>query len=146
MDKYLRANAVFSRFSRSYMELKKELPIRPSEMGVLNIITRRGGQYTPLMIAELLGVSKPMIAAHIRVLLKKGYIVKEPVPEDKRSFYVLPTEKAVKLTDTFSAQQNEYLKKMEGVLGGAGFDELLRLLEQTMPILEREKEKVYAEQ
>lgn len=55
MDKYLRANAVFSRFSRSYMELKKELPICPSEMGVLNIITRRGGRYTPLMIAELFG-------------------------------------------------------------------------------------------
>lgn len=33
-------------------------------------------KYTPLMISELLGVSKPMIAAHIQVLLKKGYIDK----------------------------------------------------------------------
>ena len=40
MDKYFHANAVPSIFSKSYMELKKDLPIRPSEMGVLNIITK----------------------------------------------------------------------------------------------------------
>lgn len=32
MDKYLEANAVFSKFSRDYIELKRDLPIRPSEM------------------------------------------------------------------------------------------------------------------
>lgn len=41
MDKYLNANIVFSKFSRNYMALKKDLPIRPSEMGVLNIITKK---------------------------------------------------------------------------------------------------------
>lgn len=38
-----------------------------------------------------------MIAAHIQVLLKNGYIYKEPSEEDGRSFYVLPTEKAKEL-------------------------------------------------
>lgn len=72
MDKYLKANIVFSKFSRDYMGLKSGLPVRPSELAVLNIITKRGGNYTPLMIKELLGVSKPMITAHINVLEKKG--------------------------------------------------------------------------
>ena len=40
MDKYLKANIIFSKFSRDYVGLKKDLPIRPSEMGVLNIITK----------------------------------------------------------------------------------------------------------
>ena len=65
MDKYLVANAVLSIFGKSYAELKKDLPIRPSEMGVLNIITETPGLHTPMMLAEALKVSKPMITADI---------------------------------------------------------------------------------
>lgn len=140
MDKYLNAGIVLSKFSRSYMELKKDLPVRPSEMGVLNIITQREGKHTPLMIADLLGVSKPMITAHIRILLKKGYIYKEQSAEDKRSFYVLPTEKATALADCFNRRQSEYLKSVEGNLDDGEFDELLRLLNKTAPMLEKVKE------
>lgn len=141
MDKYMNANVVFSMFSRNYMELKKDLPIRPSEMAVLNIITQLDGKYTPLMIAELLGVSKPMITAHIRVLLKKGYIRKEASVDDKRSFYVLPTDKAVQLTDKFAIKQMESLKKIESILGETEFTKLICLLDQTLPILEKMKEE-----
>lgn len=140
MNKYVNANIVFSKFSKNYMDLKKELPIRPSEMAVLNIITQRDGQYTPLMIAELLGVSKPMIAAHIQVLLKKGYIYKKPSLEDKRSFYVLPTDKAVQLTNKFEIKQTEYLKTIEAALSENEFDELIRLLNKSLPALNKLKE------
>lgn len=119
------------------MELKKELPIRPSEMAVLNIITQRDGQYTPLMIAELLGVSKPMIAAHIQVLLKKGYIYKKASPEDRRSFYVMPTEQALALTDKYNKKQTDYLKALESSIGETEFDQLISLLNKTLPTLEK---------
>lgn len=76
MDKYVETNAVLSKFCKGYMDLKKDLPIRPSEMAVLNIIVQREGKFTPLMIAELLEVLKPMITAHISVLEKKEYIKK----------------------------------------------------------------------
>lgn len=144
MDRYMIANIAFSRFARSYMELKKDLPIRPSEMAVLNIVIQRDGKYTPLMIADLLGVSKPMIAAHIRVLLKKGYILKEPSEDDGRSFYVVPTEKARELADSFNNKQTEYLKAVEAKLGAAEFDELVHLLYESLPVLERIKEVEYA--
>lgn len=65
MDRYLNANIILSKFCVSFAKLKKDLPLRPSEMGVLNIIVQRDGLFTPLMIAELLEVSKPMITAHI---------------------------------------------------------------------------------
>ena len=71
MDKYTMANMIFAKFSRDYMTLKKNLPIRPSEMGVLNIITKREGLFTPLMIADLLGVSKPMVTTPVFALEKK---------------------------------------------------------------------------
>ena len=94
MDKYFTANAVLSVFGKSYGELKKDLPIRPSEMGVLNIITGMPGPHTPMMLAGALKVSKPMITAHLTSLTNKGYITKQPSPEDKRAYYILPTEKA----------------------------------------------------
>lgn len=136
MDKYMNANIVFSKFARNYMELKKDLPIRPSEMAVLNIITQREGKFTPIMIAELLGVSKPMITAHIRVLLKKGYISKELSENDKRSFYILPTDKAVSLADKFNVKQTEYLKTIETAVGKSEFEQLVSLLGKTVQTLE----------
>jgi len=140
MEKYMNANIVFSKFSRDYMALKKDLPIRPSEMAVINIITKREGDFTPLAIAELLGVSKPMIAAHIQALLKKGYICKEASGVDKRSFFVRPTEKAQTLADKFEKKQNEHLKTIEETLGEYEFSELIRLLDKTQSILDKMKE------
>ena len=128
MDKYLKANIVFSKFSRDYMGLKSGLPVRPSELAVLNIITRREGKFTPLMIKELLGVSKPMITAHINILEKKGYIYKDFVLTDKRSFYVMPTSKAQSLVDEAERKTTEKLKEMESEIGEEKFQEVVELL------------------
>ena len=84
MDKYLHANIVLSKFSRDYIDLKNDLPIRPSEMGVVNVLVKRDGKLTPLAIADILGVSKTMVATHIATLEKQGYIVKQASQTDKR--------------------------------------------------------------
>lgn len=128
MDKYINANIVLSKFCNGYSQLKKELPIRPSEMGVLNIIVQREGLFTPLMIAELLDVSKPMITAHIRVLEKKGYIYKEYLKEDKRSFYVMPTKKAEDLVKVTAEKMHHYLQQIETSLGKDRFETLLAIM------------------
>lgn len=130
MDKYLNANIVFSKFSRDYMRLKSGLPVRPSELAVLNIITRREGQFTPLMIKELLGVSKPMTAAHINILEKKGYIYKDFVLKDKRSFYVMPTQKANELVDAAERNTTAKLQEIESEIGEDKFIELVKLLDK----------------
>ena len=137
MDKYFNANAIFSIFSRDYMELKKDLPIRPSEMGVLNIITKRKEKFTPVMVADLLGVSKPMIANHISVLEKNDYVYKEFSLDDKRSFYILPTDKAKKLVEDEEKRLNRYLKKIEKHLGKDNFDLLVSLVNEANQVLEK---------
>lgn len=139
MDKYLNANIIFSKFSRDYTELKKDLPIRPSEMGVLNIITKNKDKYTPVMIAELLEVSKPMITTHINVLEKKGYILKEFSKEDKRSFYVIPTDKAKDLVKVTERKMSNYLNQIEKALGEDAFNKLLEILTDTNKILKNIK-------
>ncbi len=141
MDKYTKASIVFTKFSRHNVALKRYLPIRPSEMSALNIITRCGGDITPLAIAERLGVSKPMTAAHIQSLEEKGYIYKEASPEDKRSFYVRPTEAGKALTEEFEAQQRATMQELEAKLGTAEFEELIRLLDAAQHILHEMKEE-----
>lgn len=136
MNRYLKANIAFSKFSRDYSLLKKSLPIRPSEMGVLNIITRREEMFTPVMIAELLGVSKPMIAAHISSLEKQGYVYRESSLNDKRSFFVMPTDKAEELVAKAEEELEKQLKVIENRLGKERFDLLVSLLEQTQDALE----------
>lgn len=121
MDKYLKANAVLSVFSKNYMELKRGLPIRPSEMGVLNIITATPGPHTPVMLAELLNVSKPMITAHLTSLSEKGYITKEQSKDDKRAYYIIPTEKALLLVESAKEDMNRQLKQLEAAIGEEAF-------------------------
>jgi DNA-binding MarR family transcriptional regulator len=86
-------------------------------------------------IAERLGVSKPMTAAHLQSLEEKGYIYREASPGDKRSFFVRPTEAGRELAREFETKQREYMKKVEEKMGEGEFDELVRLLESAHRIL-----------
>ena len=138
MDKYFTANAVLSIFSKSYMELKKDLPIRPSEMGVLNIITQTPGPHTPLMLAGALKVSKPMITAHLTSLTDKGYITKQPSSEDKRAYYILPTEKARALVKCAKDDLYRHLDQLVDGMGEEQFDLLVKLAGEANRILEAE--------
>lgn len=127
MDKYYAANAILSIFAKSYMDMKKDLPIRPSEMGVLNIITETVGPHTPVMLANLLGVSKPMITAHITSLASKGYITKRLSDVDKRACYIRPTDKALDLVKVVRGCMREQLDKLIVGMGQEEFDAFVRL-------------------
>lgn len=136
MDQYVKFNAVLSLFSKNYMELKKDLPIRPSEMGVLNIITETPGPHTPVMVAEFLGVSKPMITAHVTSLMNKGYILKQPSAEDKRAYYILPTDKGRELVESAKADMKRQLQYLKENMGQEEFEMLVRLAQEANKVLE----------
>ena len=139
MDKYLKANAILSVFSKNYMDLKSGLPIRPSEMGVLNIISETSGPHTPLLLAKLLSVSKPMITAHLTTLLKKGYIEKKQSSDDKRVFYIMPTNKALELVKSAKADLNQHLEQLLHEMGESEFNDLVKLAEKANSILEKNR-------
>lgn len=136
MDKYFEANAALSLFCKNYMELKKGLPIRPSEMGVLNIITGRPGPHTPVMVAQMLGVSKPMITALLISLEEKGYITKEPSKDDKRAYYILPTEKALALVESAKQEMDGHFSRMIDGMGQDNFEALVRLAQMANNVME----------
>lgn len=139
MTDFFMANAILSVFSKNYMELKKGLPIRPSEMGVLNIIAETPAPHTPVLLAELLGVSKPMITAHLTTLQRKGYIKKQQSTNDKRVFYVIPTEKALELVESAKIDLNQHLEKLVKEMGEDEFDNLVKLAQKANNILQKEE-------
>lgn len=136
MDKYFEANGVLSLFCKNFMELKRGLPVRPSEMGVLNIIVGFPGPHTSVMIAERLGVSKPMITAHLGSLAEKGYITKEQSKDDKRAFYVRPTEKAVALVESTKREMDSHLSRLVDAMGQEDFERFVALSGRANRILE----------
>lgn len=80
-----------------------------------------------------------MITAHLTSLTNKGYIVKQPSPEDKRGYYILPTEKGLALVESAKLdmyQQLEYLK--EG-MGQEKFDTLVMLAQEANKVLEMDR-------
>ncbi len=141
MDRYVKANAVLSLFSKQYMDLKKGLPVRPSEMGVLSIITSTEGQYTPVMLAEMLGISKPMITAHITALLNKGYVAKEPSSSDKRAYFLRPTESGKELAASAREDLNKHLRLMEKQMGKENFDTFVYFANTAYKIMKTENEE-----
>lgn len=128
-----------SMFCRLNINMKKDLPIRSSEMGLLILINQSDKPVMPVMAADFFKVKKPMITAMVSNLIRQGYIDKIPSQEDKRSFSLHLTEKASQLVeDTFS----EYMKTLEllrNKLGDLDFGKLIALLEKSNSILLEEK-------
>lgn len=124
-----------SMFCRININKKKDLPIRASEMGLLILIAKSQTDITPIKASEFFKVSKPMIANMIASLEKKHYIIKKLSIEDKRSYTLEPTEKAINLVET---TYSEYLKTMRFLFNKLGKDKfiaLINLLEESNEIL-----------
>lgn len=128
-----------SMFCRLNINIKKDLPIRSSEMGLLILICKSENPVTPVKAADFFKVKKPMITAMVSSLQKHGYIEKVPSLEDKRSFSLNPTKIGRKMVDDTYI---EYIKTMELLrqeLGTKDFDNLITLLEKANNVLLEEK-------
>lgn len=138
-DGLIKGAETVSMFCRLNTTIKKDLPIRSSEMGLLILICKSEKPVTPVIAADFFKVKKPMITVMVSNLLNYGYIEKIPSLNDKRSFSINPTKKAKNLVnDTYS----EYMKAMELLrhkLGDTDFDKLVTLLEKSNSILLEEK-------
>lgn len=135
MDRYIKMNGILSLFCKNYMDLKKNLPIRPSEMGVVNIISEGEGKFTSIELAKMLLVSKPMITAHISSLIEKGYVTTEQSLDDKRVFYIIPTTKALDLVERTKNDLNKTLEEFIKNIGEEEFANFVSVADLVNKIL-----------
>ncbi len=109
MDKMVKSSKQISLFCRLNINKKQKLPIRSSEMGMLIYLVKTDGEKTPNAVAKFFKVTKSMATNMATSLLKNGYIEKKRSETDKRSFCLIPTNKAVRLVE---ATYEEYFKTM----------------------------------
>lgn len=134
-DELIKGADTVAMFCRININTKKELPIRSSEMGLLILLCKSDKPVTPVMAADFFKVKKPMITAMVSSLLRQGYIERIPSLEDKRSFWLQPTQKAKLLVD---GTYEEYMKTMALLrqkLGTSDFGDLISLIERANMIL-----------
>ncbi len=127
MDQNLITSAdALGMFCRLHMNTKRNLPIRPSEMGVLIFTQKQPTPVTPLMISQFLKITKPSVTSLITALVKNGYLNKEASAVDKRSYTLLITEKGEKLVvNTF----DEYYKSIELLKEKMGDEQFIQFIE-----------------
>lgn len=132
------ADAV-ARFCRLQMNMKKDLPIRSSEMGTL-IFVKREGTVTPLIISEFFKIAKPSVTSMVNALVKNEYLVKEPSKTDKRSYTVTVSPKGLELCNTTYREYFSTMEMLEEQMGAQNFNQFIDLLINANGILETRNE------
>ncbi len=124
------------RFCKLYMQSIGDMPIRPSQMAVLNIICSVAGVHTPVSLAQRLGVSRPMITAHLNALIGVGMVVRVPSPEDGRSFYIVPSKRGKDLFERVNNFERDRVNAIVSKIGQKKFDNFIKLIANVNQVLE----------
>lgn len=126
-------------FCRLQMNGKRDIPIRPSEMGVLIFTEKQSIPVTPLMISKFFKITKPSVTSMIDSLVKKNYLIKTPSSIDRRSYTVSVTAKGREIVEL---TYNEYLRMtqlLEKHMGSQDFNSFIKLINKANSILSEEK-------
>lgn len=122
-------------FCRLQMNIKKDLPIRPSEMGVLIFIAKQAEDATPLMISQFFQITKPSVTTMVNSLIKQDYLMKTPSSTDRRSYTVSITTKGRKLVETTYDEYFSAMTLLEEKMGEVDFKLFVQLILRANEIL-----------
>lgn len=139
MDKIIKSSEQISLFCRLNINTKRELPIRSSEMGMLIYLVKTDKEKTPNAVSKFFKVTKSMATNMATSLLNNGYIKKKQSETDKRSFLLIPTDKAIRLVEDTYKEYFKMMSVLEERMGKEKFEELINLLEIANEILLEEK-------
>ena len=135
MQDYVNAEEQISLFCRLNINIKKDIPVRSSEMGMLIYLVKTNKEKTPMGAARFFKVTKAMATNMATSLAKQGYIKKEPSETDKRSVMLYPTEKAVALVEETYAEYIKTMVLLNEKMGDRDFNALIELLEKANDII-----------
>lgn len=126
---------VIGLFCRLNMKLKRDLPIRASEMGVLIYISKQDMEVTPLMISQFFQISRPSVTSMVNTLLRITYCEKIPSVLDKRSYSLRITKKGSNLVDTTFFEYYKTIEQLKDKMSESKFINFIEMLNHANKIL-----------
>ena len=94
-------------------------------------------------LARELCVNKSTVARNVNCLEEKGYVARNPLPQDKRQFSVFPTEKALCVLPEIKAASLEWMRLLSEGISQAELDTfdsvLKRMQEKAREIIEQQE-------
>ena len=115
-------------FCENVLKNRAVVSIRPSEVRLLMLLGNAGGVCNPATMAQVLGVSKPMITASLANLIKLGLVAKVPSPEDGRSVLVLPTKKGGQLLNEIKQKNQNFMDDLAEKIGRKKFESFIKTI------------------
>ncbi len=106
-----------------------ELSMR--QVNYLNTISHMGHP-TFSDLAKKLGVTKPSVTAIVGALIRKGYVQKVQDPEDKRSYHIVITPKAVDFEKIHVSMHQRIAMLLTSQLDPDEAEQLAKLLEKAV--------------
>jgi DNA-binding MarR family transcriptional regulator len=128
-----------TRFCRFQMNMKRDIPIRSSEMGALIFVQKSEEPVTPLMISSFFGISKPSVTDMVNSLIKKEYLSKTPSVEDKRSYTLSVTPRGAELVEATFSEYVRSMELLEEKMGREEFKLFIELLQRANKVLSEER-------
>lgn len=126
-------------FCRLQMSIKKDLPVRPSEMGVLIYTAKQETDVTPLMISQFFQISKPSVTAMVNTLINQDYLMKTPSSSDGRSYTVSITSKGRELVETTYEEYFSAMTLLEKNMGEEDFKLFVQLIMHANKIMKEKR-------
>jgi DNA-binding MarR family transcriptional regulator len=126
-------------FCRLQMNLRRDIPIRPSEMGVLIFTQKQSDPVTPLMISNFFRIAKPSVTAMVNSLIKKDYLLKTLSLTDRRSYTVETTCKGKELVESTYTVYFRSIELLKKKMEDKEFNVFIQLVQKANNILSEER-------
>ncbi len=132
---YIQSAEEIGLFCRLNSNIKKDIPIRSSEMGVLIYIYKNGEMTTPQMISQFFKIKKPSVTSQINVLIKNEFLIKIPSQVDGRSYSLKVTDSGRNLVETTFGEYLKFVKLLHDEMGEDNYHQFINLIHQANQIL-----------
>jgi DNA-binding MarR family transcriptional regulator len=116
--------------------MKPNIPIRPSEMGVLIFAQKQNTEVTPRMISQFLRISKPSVTSLVNSLVNQGYLSKKPSKIDQRSYVLTMTKSGNQLVESTFEEYYKSIALLKENMGEHEFRTFIELMQKANSILE----------
>ncbi len=104
----------------------------PSQGALLSSLYGRGGRASMKTLVDASGKRKSTMTELANALERRGYLAREPDPEDARGVILALTDKALALRDTFDEISARLIERAWGDMPVEDRETLVRLIERTI--------------